>query len=251
MRTTGWERLIGLAVILSLLAILQAAVERGLVNHALVPAPTDVAVELVKIIHSGSLIQQLTATLYLLFLGYLVGCFCGVACGVLMGRWQAIYNLFEPLVEMLRPLPKPALLPPLMIFLGLGSSMKVTIVALAVFFPIVISTIQGVAGVDRVLIECGRTFGHGQSGIILRIILPAALPMIFAGMRVALGFGLIMVVLAEMFAGTGGVGYMIIDLQRSFRVVGMYAWLVVLAVLGYILNAGFVAMERRIVTWQF
>lgn len=244
-----WDRLLGVGFILALLGAIEILVATGRIDPAFVPPPSDVAAALWKVMSTGAFAEPLGRTLYLLFAGYIAACLLGVVVGLLMGRFRAVYDLLEPLVEILRPLPKPALLPPLMLFLGLGDAMKITIIALAVFFPVVINTIQGVLGVDRVLIDVGRTFGHGASRILFRIVLPAATPMIMAGMRVGLGLGIILVVLAEMLAGTGGIGYLIIDMQRSFRIVDMYAWLVILAVVGYMLNAGFVALERRIVIW--
>jgi ABC-type nitrate/sulfonate/bicarbonate transport system permease component len=101
-----------------------------------------------------------------------------------------------------------------------------------------------------VLLDAARTFGHGSRRQLLRVILPSALPMIVAGMRISLGLGLILVVIAEMLAGTGGVGYLIIDMQRSFRVAEMYAWIVILAVLGFGLNEIFVRIERRAIHWS-
>jgi ABC-type nitrate/sulfonate/bicarbonate transport system permease component len=122
-------------------------------------------------------------------------------------------------------------------------------VGLAVFFPVVINTVQGVRGVDPVMIATARTFGHGPRRILLRVILPAATPFILAGMRVSLALGLILAVIAEMLGGQGGLGYLVLDMQRSFKVLDMYAWLAILAVLGYALNAGFNIVERRLVHW--
>ena len=163
------------------LAVVEAAVAVDLVDAALVPLPTKVAGRLAEIILSGKFVQPLAQTLRLLIIGYSIGCILGITMGLLMGSSRAFYNLFEPLLEMLRPLPKPALLPPLVLFLGLGSPMKITIVALAVFFPVVINTIQGVVGVDRILVDSGRTFGHSPIRVLLNIILPAALPTILPG----------------------------------------------------------------------
>ena len=107
----------------------------------------------------------------------------------------------------------------------------------------------GVQGVDPVLINTARTFGYGRFAVLRKVILPAALPLIFAGLRVSLALGLILVVIAEMLAGTGGLGYLILDMQRTFRVQDMYAWLAILAVLGYALNALFLALEHRLIHW--
>src|SRR5207253_4336864 len=114
-----------------------------------------------------------------------------IVVGVLMGRFRVVDNLWGPVVESLRPLPKVALLPPLIMLLGLGDAMKLAIVGLAVFFPVLINTIQGVRGVDPVLIDTARTFGHGRLAILRKVILPASMPLVLAGMRVSLALGLI------------------------------------------------------------
>lgn len=243
------ERLLGVAVILALLALVEFAVRTGRVNGVLVPAPTAVVQRLAQIMAGGDFLAPLGSTLYLLFAAYIAASALAIALGLLMGRFQPVYNLFEPLIEVLRPLPKPALLPPLILFLGLGDAMKLTVIGLGAFFPVLINTVQGVRGVDPVLIDTGRTFGCSRLAILRKVILPAAMPLILAGMRVSLGLGLILVVIAEMLAGTGGIGYLIIDMQRTFRIQDMYAWLVLLAVLGYGLNALFVTLEHRATRW--
>lgn len=243
------SRLLGVGFLFLLLALLEFAGATGHVNSTLIPSPTRIATRLAEIVLSGSFLQPLAQTLLLLFLAYAIACPLAIATGLLMGRLRWVHDLLEPLIEMLRPLPKVALLPPLMLLLGLDIGFKVTIVALGVFFPVVISTIQGASGVDRTLIDCARTFGHGGGTLLWSVILPAAAPLIVAGMRVGLGLALILVVLAEMLTGTGGLGYLIVDMQRSFRIVDMYAWVVLLALLGYGLNAVFVALERRLVVW--
>lgn len=247
-RRTG-GRWLGVALVLVLLGAVELGVRSGSINAALVPPPTEVALFIGKILATGAFIEPLAATLYLLFIAYFGASALAIALGLLMGRFRAIYNLFEPLVELLRPLPKPALLPPLILFLGLGDLMKSVVVGLAVFFPVLINTVQGVQGVDPVLINTARTFGYGRLGVLRKVILPAALPLIFAGMRVSLALGLILVVIAEMLAGTGGLGYLILDMQRTFQVQSMYAWLAILAVLGYALNALFLALEHRLIHW--
>lgn len=243
------ERMLGAAVILAALGAVEAAVRLHLVNPALIPAPSTVAGRVLQIVTSGELYAPLGITLYLLFTAYFAASALAIAAGLLMGRFRPLYNLLEPLTEVLRPLPKAALLPPLILFLGLGDAMKLAVVGLGVFFPVLVNTVQGVRGVDPVLVDTGRTFRCGRRALLLGIVLPAALPLILAGMRVALGLGLILVVIAEMLAGTGGLGYLIIDMQRSFRVRDMYAWIVILAVLGYALNAVFLMVEQRLIHW--
>lgn len=241
---------LGPGVVLVLVLLLEFAVRAGWVNPVLVPAPTIVAQRVFAVVTTGSLLEPLGRTMYLLAVAYTVGCVLAIGLGVLMGRFRPIHGLFEPLVEVLRPLPKPALLPPLMLFLGLGDTMKITAVALGVFFPVLINTIQGVRGVDPVMVDMARTFQHSRTALLWKVVLPSAMPLILSGMRIALGIALVLVVVAEMMAGTGGIGYLIIDLQRSFRIVDMYAWVVILAVLGYALNEVFVRIERRALHWS-
>ena len=243
------ERALGAGVLVLALAGVEAAVRAKWVNPALIPTPTDVAARVAQIVSSGELFAPLGTTLYLVFAAYFAASALAVGVGLLMGRLPPLYNLLEPLVEVMRPLPKPALLPPLILFLGLGDAMKLAVIGLGVFFPVLINTVQGVRGVDPVLVNTGRTFRCGRAALLFRIVLPAAMPLILAGMRVALGLGLILVVIAEMLAGTGGIGYLIIDMQRSFRVRDMYAWIVILALLGYALNAVFLKLEQRVIHW--
>ncbi|MGE4240541.1 ABC transporter permease [Ramlibacter sp.] len=245
------ERFFGVLTVVALLLAVEALVRGGALNAAIIPPPTVVAQKLWTLVGGGSFIKPLGTTLYLLFVSYVIGCALAVALGLLMGRYPVVDGLLEPLIEFLRPLPKPALLPPLMLFLGLGDTMKITAVSLGVFFPVLINTVQGVRGTDPVLLDVGRTFGHKSSAAMFKIVLPSALPLILAGMRVSLGLGLVLVIVAEMMAGTGGIGYLVIDMQRSFRSADMYAWIVILAVLGYGLNALFVRLERSLIHWSF
>lgn len=240
---------LGGATLVLLVALLEMATRSGWVNAALVPPPSVIAQRLAGIVASGSFAAPLGGTMYLLVLAYAIGCLLGVGLGLLMGRFAFIYGLFEPLVELFRPLPKPALLPPLILFLGLGDAMKLSVIALGVFFPVLVNTIQGVRGTDPVMVDAARTFQHSRAGLLWKVVLPSALPMVLSGMRIALGIGLVLVVVAEMMAGTGGIGYLIIDMQRSFRIADMYAWIVILAVLGYVLNEVFIRVERRATHW--
>ena len=249
MKPSTIEKALGAMTIVAILAALEIAVRIGYVNVALTPSPSVVLAKTAGIIAAGSLWEPLRSTLYLLFTAYLLGSFLAIGFGLLMGRFQPMYDLFEPLIEFLRPLPKPALLPPLILFLGLGDAMKLTVVGMGVFFPVLVNTIQGVRGTDPVQLDVARTLGHSRASALVSVVLPSALPMIFAGLRVSLGLGLILVVIAEMLAGTGGVGYLIIDMQRSFQVANMYAWILILAVLGFALNYLFLQFERKAIPW--
>lgn len=240
----------GLLVLALILAGIEAAVDAGLIRRALLPPPSVIGLVLWDLLVSGEFIAPLTATLRLVFAGFAIGSVLGVATGLAMGWFPPIFRLLEPLVELLRPIPKAALVPPLMLFLGIGETMKITSVSLAVFFPVLVNTLQGVRGVDRVMLDAARTHGWGTGHTLWHLVLPAALPFILAGMRISLGLALVLAVLSEMLAGQGGLGFLILDMQRSFLIRQMYAWLVILAVLGLALNTLFLLAERRALHWQ-
>lgn len=244
------DHALGLSTLLLIVGIVEVAARTGWVNAALVPPPSLVLRHVGTILTGGQFGPPLGHTLYLLAVAYVVGSALAIVLGLAMGRFAFAYGLLEPLIEVLRPLPKPALLPPLILFLGLGDAMKLTVIGLGVFFPVLINTVQGVRGTDAVMVDVARTFQHSTAATLWKVVLPAAMPLILAGMRVALGIGLVLVVVAEMMAGTGGIGYLIVDMQRSFRIPDMYAWSLILAVLGFALNEAFVLIERRLVQWN-
>lgn len=239
----------GILFIAAAIGLMEAAGYLGWGDPVLVPPPSKIAGYFAELVVSGAFLPPLRHTLYLLFVGYGLACLLGIATGALMGTLRPAFNLLEPLVELIRPLPKPALLPALILFMGLGDGLEIVMVLLAAFFPVLISTLQGVRTVDPVLIETARTFGYPLHGILVRVILPASAPMILAGMKVSLGIGLVLVILSEMFMGGGGVGGIIVDMQRSFRISEMYAWIVMLALLGYALTLFFNWFERRVAFW--
>jgi ABC-type nitrate/sulfonate/bicarbonate transport system permease component len=240
----------GLLSIIGVLLLWELICGLGLVNTSLLPPPSQIAPALWKILVSGSFLAPLQQTLGMLLVGYTIACVTGVALGLLMGCSGYAYGLLEPLVEAIRPLPKPALIPAMVVFLGIGAGMKITMVALAALFPVLINTLQGVRGVDPVLLATARTLGCTRAQTIRKIILPAALPMILTGMRVSLGMGLVLVILAEMLAADSGIGFLILDLQRSFQVRPMYAWIAILAAVGLLLNVLFEMVEDRAVPWR-
>jgi ABC-type nitrate/sulfonate/bicarbonate transport system permease component len=239
----------GLIFIALVLVVLEYSTRAGVINRALFPPPSVVASKFWELLIEGTLLRPLGATLALFAAGFALAVISGVLLGLAMGTSRTIYHLLDPLIEGIRPMPKAALVPVLMLFLGFGAPMQITAVALASFFPVLINTMQGVLGTDPVLTATGRTFGLSRTAITFKIILPAAMPYIFTGMRVAVGLALLMTILTEMLAGSGGLGYLVLENQRSFRIRDMYAWLVILAAIGLLINVAMARAERRFVPW--
>ena len=244
------ERLPGLVFLAGALVVWEGLARAGAVKTAFLPAPSTILATLGGLLAGGGVLGPLAETLARFFAGYGIAVALAVATGLLMGYFAAVHDLLNLLVELVRPIPKAALVPPLMLFLGYGDAMKIAIVALAVFFPVLINTVQGVRGVDPVLVQTARTFGVGPARILGKILLPAAMPSIMAGMHVSLGIGLVLVVIAELVSGNRGLGAEIITMQRSFRVREMYAWVMVLAVTGYALTLVFQQARRRVLHWH-
>jgi ABC-type nitrate/sulfonate/bicarbonate transport system permease component len=242
--------LVGALSLAIVLAIWEVAGRTGHLNPILMPTPTAIATTLAGLVVEGRIFAPLGHTLLLFAAGYGIACVLGILVGAVMGVNNALYNLLEPLIELVRPLPKSALTPVLYLFIGAGPALMITIVALGAFFPIVINTLGGVRGIDPTLLDTARTFRCSRTRTIFGVVLPAIAPMILAGMRVALGLGLVLIILAEMLVGEDGLGFMIIDLQRSFQIREMYAWVVVLAVLGGVITVLFDTLDRRLVPWR-
>jgi ABC-type nitrate/sulfonate/bicarbonate transport system permease component len=242
--------LLGLLSPAIVLSAWESAGALGWINPILLPRPSQIVWSLVELVANGVVFPPLLYTVALFVVGYAIASILGIAIGVAMATSEALYGLLEPLVEILRPIPKSALVPVLFLFLGIGKTTMITVVVLAAVFPVLISTFQGVRGLDPVLLETARTFQVSRMRTIFSIVLPASLPMILAGMRVALGLGLVLVILAEMLAGEDGIGFRILDLQRSFQIRDMFAWIFVLVALGGGLMMLFDLAERRLVPWR-
>jgi ABC-type nitrate/sulfonate/bicarbonate transport system permease component len=254
MSSRSSERLLRVAVgsasLLFGAALWEGAARNHLVNPVLLPPPSAIAAALGDLMAGGEVLPQLSHTVLLFLAGYAIACIAGIAIGIWMGVSAFAYGLLEPLVELLRPIPKSALVPALFLLLGIGTTTMVTVVAFAGVFPVVINTLQGVRGIDPVLRDTARTFRCGAWRTLRSVILPAALPAILAGMNVALGLSLVLAVLAEMLAGLSGLGFVILDTQRAFQTAQMYAWIVIVAALGALLAALFEAVERRATPWR-
>ena len=244
-------RLGGFGVLVLLLVLWESVSRSGLVNQIYVPPVSRVATELWRLATNGDLVRHLGASAVRFAFGYGAAVVLGLGVGLAMGYFRAGYLLLEPLIELLRPLPPPAIIPIAILFLGIDNQMKIFVITFGCFFPIVVNTIQGVAGVDRVLLDTARTFGLTTREILWKIVLPSASPNIVAGMRISLAIALILTVISEMVASNDGIGFFILDTERAFRIAEMYAGVVTLMVVGYLLNRLFVLFESRALSWYF
>jgi ABC-type nitrate/sulfonate/bicarbonate transport system permease component len=220
------------------------------VDRVSVPRVTAIVQSWIASARSGQLLAALAPSLGRIFSGFVLAVIVAVPLGLLMGSIALVYRLLEPLTEFIRPIPAAAYIPVAILFLGIGNEMKIFVVFLACLFPILLNTYGGVRGVDPVLIDTGRTFGVSRFKALCQIVFPAALPSILTGMRISLGIALIVVVVAEMIAGNSGIGYYILDMQRSFRVPEMFAGIFTLGLTGFMINYAFLKVEQRMLRWR-
>jgi len=241
-RASGWILLVALLGLWQISAL-------WWVRSSNWPTVSAIAQALWTSLHSGELPQVFGSSLWRMAVGYTAGAAAGVALGLLMAGQRWIRAALEPLVELLRPIPMPAIVPPLILLLGIDHTMKVFAVAMATFFPVLVNTVGGVRSVDRTVIDVARTLRSGRWRTVLRVVLPAAMPFIFAGLRTSLALALIVTVVAEMIAGSEGIGYYVLTMQYAMRAADMYAAIFLLAAVGYALNAVTVAIERQVLHW--
>ena len=182
--------------------------------------------------------------------GYSLAVVVGVVAGIALGLSRRARLASEPVVEFLRALPAPALIPFALLLFGTGTSSKVFIIALGTVWPILLNTIDGVRGLESQQLDMARSYRIPPGSTLLHIILPAASPRIFAGMRTSLSIGIILMVISEMVASDNGLGYFILQSQRGFEIPEMWTGIVVIGVLGYILNWLFLLVEARVLFWH-
>ncbi len=241
----------GYLLILVLLSLWELASDLKVVDPFFLPPVRSIAAAGVNLLLSGDLFSHLGTSAWHLALGYSVGVILAIAIGLLIGYYREAYKALSPLIELLRPLPSAALIPVAILFLGIGDSMKIFIIAWAAFFPVVINTSDGVRGVDTVLLDTARTFQLTQWELFRSILIPATAPQVVTGMRISLGIAIILVVISEMVAGNTGIGYLILNAQRSFEVPAMFAAIFVLVICGYSLSQMFIWVEHRKLRWRY
>jgi ABC-type nitrate/sulfonate/bicarbonate transport system permease component len=246
-RHSRWS---GIGVLVLLALLWEAAGRWGWVHKVLLPPASAILRTFFEVIASGEIPEHLGVSLWRAGLGYALAALFAVALGVAMGYWRRAYDACEITIEYLRALPPPAIIPLAMVFLGIGDALKVFIIFFSCTFPVLVNTIDGVRGVDPVLIRTARTFGLTPWQTARKVILPAAAPFIMTGLRVAIAIALILTVISEMIGATSGIGYFILESQRTLHVTRMYAGILVLALTGYAINRVFLLIDERVMAWH-
>jgi NitT/TauT family transport system permease protein len=245
--TTAWGNA---SVIIGALVCWEIAIMLGLLPRLYFPPPTAIARKLVELFADGTLPRNLGMSLYRMAVGLLIGTGLGFLGGVSMGRSTALRRIADPIVGAVYPIPKIAILPLVMIFLGIGESSKLFVISIAAFFPMLITTLAGVLQIPSIYFEVAANYGTGRKRLLTRVILPASLPTVLSGLRIALNSVMHVTIAIEVVAAVTGLGALVWYSWETFDVEELYATLVVIAVLGigatYIVNR----LSRELVPWR-
>ena len=214
------------------------------------PAPTTIAATLAHGLASGALWVDVGITLGRLGAAFALATVLAVPLGLGMGLWRPLRALFEAPVALLYPLPKIALLPLLLVSLGVGEPAFVLTGAVTAFFQILISTAAGVRAVDPTLIEVGKSYGASRLALFGKVLLPAALPAILTGLRLGLGLALITVIAVEFVTAKSGLGHLVFRQWQMLLTAEMFAGLAVIGAIGLTLTRGLRAVQQRALAWQ-
>lgn len=234
---------------LALLAIWELVGFFRLVDLRYFPRPTTIGMSLWGLF-LGDLWLDFQASFLRIFCGFLLGSVPALVLGVVMGLSRPIRFALNPIVYSTYPIPKIAVLPLIILIFGLGEMSKIVVVAIGAFYLVLINTIAGVINIDTIYFDVAKNFCLRRRDLYLRVILPAALPMMIAGLKLALGVSLLLIVAAEMLGADHGIGHMIWDSWQTFNVPRMYGGLIIISALGYLLSVIADYIERSLLPWR-
>jgi NitT/TauT family transport system permease protein len=244
------DRLINLLSPIVLLLLWEVAVRTGMLDVRFFPAPSKVFDTLLALMKDGSLWTNTWASLQRLFWGFLLGGVPALLLGIAIGLYRPLRAVVDPLVSATYPIPKSAIFPLILLIFGLGEASKIVMVAIGVFYPVLINSATGVLEINKIYLDVGRNFGAGRWQVFRTIALPGAMPHIMSGVKLGIGMGLILIAIAEMIGAKSGLGYMIWNAWEILSVETMYVGLVVIALLGFLFSVILNEVERIIVPWK-
>jgi ABC-type nitrate/sulfonate/bicarbonate transport system permease component len=250
---TAWRFLHGVGTIYPLLliaAVWEAVAQLGLVRGIFLPRLSTVIVLIPKLAANGELIQPLLTSLYRAAGGLMIAMVVGVTLGFVMARNRTIRFLIEPLVSFGFSSPKIALLPIFILWFGIDHLSKILLVALTSVFPFIVSAYEGARNVTVNQLWAARAMGTSNTSLLWRVVLPASLPSLMSGLRIAIPYALMTAFTAEMIAGGGGLGGALVLAQRYFETPTVFAYILIMLATGYVLDIAFIWARRHALHWH-
>ena len=244
------ERIIHVASPVGLLLAWEIAARLGWIDVRFFPAPSKIFTTLMNLVENGALWRHLWASMQRLFWGFLFGGVPALLLGIGMGLNRTLRAVFDPIVSAPYPIPKSAILPLILLIFGLGEPSKIVMVAVGIFYPILINTVAGVMEINKIYFDVSHNFGARGWQVFRTVAFPGALPLIMTGVKLGVGMGLILISLAEMVGAKSGLGYMMWNAWEILSVETMYVGLLVIAGLGILFTLILTEVERLIVPWK-
>ena len=244
------DTLLSAASIIFTIALWEICVDLKWVNSAFFIAPSTILAATIDLILNGELLNHIAITLARMLTGFFIGTILGLAIGMVMGWSKHFKALLEPFVSIIYPLPKIALLPLLILLIGVGEKPIILVIAMGAFFPVLVNCIAGVVTIDRIYFDVAKNYGASQFKIFIKIILPGILPLVLAGIRLALGMSLLLAVVLELSIATKGIGAMLWLSWETLRIERIYVAIFVIAVIGLLLNPLLQSIGRRLAPWR-
>lgn len=245
------KKLFALIVPAVIVVLWQLASSLNWINPLFLSSPGEVvSTGYQQLVVTKELWADVIATLLRTLAAFVIATVLGVSLGLLLGYFKSIYSSFEFAIDFFRSIPATALFPLFLLFFGIGDEAKVAVAVWACSFVVIINTIYGVHHASKLRLMAAKTMGAKGFFLFKNVVFWEALPHVFAGLRIALSYSLVVVIVTEMFIGTTvGLGHRIIDAQLVYRVPEMYVAIIAAGVLGYLLNKGFLAIEKRVAHW--
>jgi ABC-type nitrate/sulfonate/bicarbonate transport system permease component len=237
--------LLGLAAAVGVWQLLSAAL-----GSTLVPGFGSVASDAWNLLSGSVLSQDVIPSVLRTFAGFAISAVLGITIGLITGYYRAAREWTAGVFDFLRSLPTPLLIPVALTLFGLGGRMVIAVIVTAAVWPVLINTANATKALDPTLVDTARILGLRGRALILRVVLPAVSPQIFAGLRVAISVSLAVMVVAEILGGSSGIGYFISNAQQSFAITDSYGGVLILCLLGWALDTLFLLIERRLLRWQ-
>lgn len=244
------DRLISLASPVLLLILWEVLVRTGVLDARFFPAPSKISETFFALVRDGSLWINTWASLQRLFWGCLLGGIPALLLGIAMGLNRPLRAFVNPLVSTTYPVPKSAIFPLILLIFGLGESSKIVMVAIGVFYPVLINSCTGVVEINKIFLDVGHNFGASRWQVFRTIAFPGALPHIMSGVKLGVGMGLILIAIAEMIGAKSGLGFMIWNAWEILSVETMYVGLIVIALLGFTFSMVLQEVENFLVPWK-
>lgn len=266
--SAAWKaRLKGILVPAVAIIVWEFIVRVGWVNPQVLPSPSAVLIRwyhyllplqpydpaqgsYVSWMFSGELIHDTIASFYRVAVGFIIGAVLALPLGLLMGSSKAGYDYFNPLIQVLRPIPPIAYIPLSILWFGLGNPPAIFLIALGAFFPILMNTIVGVRSVDSIYVRAARNLGAGPFTMFTKIMVPAAMPYILSGMRIGIGTGFICMIVAEMIAVNSGLGYRILEAREYFWSDKIIAGMFSIGLLGLAIDTAVDRLNNYLLRWH-